>query len=289
MNVLDFNTINISYPEPYLGLNPFSEKDEPFFFGRDQDKIVIARNLKISRLTVLFGESGVGKSSVLQAGVVPQLNREAENNRKEYGFPSLAVVVCSDWHEDPLSMLTKQIHASVAEAIKIAPQSLELKSTLAESIAIWTEKLAGNKKSETRPDKKEKGKLLIILDQFEEYFWHRSQESETKRFVDEFSQVVNHPDLRVNFLIAIRHDSLAKLKSFQGRILNILDNLLELKRLDRQSAKNAIVKPLGEHNIRRIITEKLIYSPLTLLSAESGMGKTSILNKGVTERRTTNR
>ena len=39
---------------PYLGLNPFSEKDAPFFFGRNVQKIAIARSLRLLPLTILF-------------------------------------------------------------------------------------------------------------------------------------------------------------------------------------------------------------------------------------------
>src|SRR5258705_6331118 len=56
---------------PYRGLAPFedTELDELFFFGRERDRKVIAANLVASRLTVLYGPSGVGKSSALGAGV----------------------------------------------------------------------------------------------------------------------------------------------------------------------------------------------------------------------------
>ena len=53
---------------PYKGLTPFedSELDVLFFFGRERERELIEANLMASRLTVLYGETGVGKSSVLQ-------------------------------------------------------------------------------------------------------------------------------------------------------------------------------------------------------------------------------
>lgn len=59
---------------PYVGLEPFSEEDATFFFGRKRDVALIVANVFSSPLTVLYGPSGVGKTSVLQAGVVPSLN-----------------------------------------------------------------------------------------------------------------------------------------------------------------------------------------------------------------------
>jgi len=54
---------------PYVGLVPFEEKHAKYFFRRDEERRIIADNLRASRLTLLHGASGVGKTSVLQAGV----------------------------------------------------------------------------------------------------------------------------------------------------------------------------------------------------------------------------
>lgn len=58
---------------PYVGLQPYTEDDREYFFGRDREQRVICSNLYAAPLTVLYGASGVGKSSVLRAGVVPRL------------------------------------------------------------------------------------------------------------------------------------------------------------------------------------------------------------------------
>jgi WD40 repeat protein len=62
---------------PFKGLSAFddSDLDALFFFGREREREVIVANLLASRLTVLYGESGVGKSSVLRAGVLRELRR----------------------------------------------------------------------------------------------------------------------------------------------------------------------------------------------------------------------
>ena len=82
-------------PRPYKGLAPFedSEQDAALFFGRDRERDVITANLLASRLTVLYGASGVGKSSLLRAGVAHELGKTEE------------VVVSSSWSEDPLTVL----------------------------------------------------------------------------------------------------------------------------------------------------------------------------------------
>ncbi|MEA5563884.1 hypothetical protein [Anabaena sp. UHCC 0399] len=261
---------------PYLGLNPFSEKDAPFFFGRDEQKRAIARNLRVSRLTVLLGESGVGKSSILQAGVVPQFHRDGEQHQQEHdGRPLWAVVVFNAWHSDnPLMLLVTEIRHSVAAALKIDPASLKDEATITESLQTWTEMLS---------EEPERGQIFIILDQFEEFFQYHSQESGEGTFADEFPRWVNRPSLSVNFLIAMRQDALAKLNHFQGRIINIFDNQLVLQRLDRPSARDAIVKPIGQYNLQQIITDHFMTSRLTLLSIPS-IEKSRILKYGVVHR-----
>jgi WD40 repeat protein len=64
---------------PFKGLAAFddSEHDALFFFGREREREVLVANLLASRLTVLYGESGVGKSSLLAAGVVRALRSQA--------------------------------------------------------------------------------------------------------------------------------------------------------------------------------------------------------------------
>ncbi|HEY8409274.1 MAG TPA: hypothetical protein VIK66_14940 [Gaiellaceae bacterium] len=75
---------------PYKGLAPFedSELDALLFFGRERETEIIVSNLLASKLTVLYGPSGVGKSSVLGAAVVRRL-RELE--------PGASVTVVDDW------------------------------------------------------------------------------------------------------------------------------------------------------------------------------------------------
>jgi WD40 repeat protein len=69
--------------------------DALFFFGREKDSQVIAANLIASRLTVLFGPTGVGKTSVLRAGVAHRLRQEAGAD----------VRVHSSWIDDPVEVL----------------------------------------------------------------------------------------------------------------------------------------------------------------------------------------
>ena len=60
-------------PTPFKGLAAFqdTELDALLFCGREREREVVVANLIASRLTVLYGASGVGKSSLLRAAVAP--------------------------------------------------------------------------------------------------------------------------------------------------------------------------------------------------------------------------
>lgn len=57
--------------KPYIGLRAFRREDQPYFFGRESEAREVASLWNSSRLTVLYGASGVGKTSLLHAGVIP--------------------------------------------------------------------------------------------------------------------------------------------------------------------------------------------------------------------------
>src|SRR5436305_13831950 len=66
------STVEAPPLSPFKGLAPFedSELDALFFFGRERERQVLLANLLAARLTVLYGESGVGKSSLIGAAPV---------------------------------------------------------------------------------------------------------------------------------------------------------------------------------------------------------------------------
>jgi hypothetical protein len=96
--------------DPFKGLARFEDTDEDaaLFFSRGRDRDVVVANLMASRLTVLYGESGVGKSSLLRAGVAHHLRRSGE--------PAI-VVVFDAWQSEPLRALEQ----ALADAAGIEP------------------------------------------------------------------------------------------------------------------------------------------------------------------------
>src|SRR3954447_24577199 len=194
---------------PYKGLAAFedSDADALLFFGRQRESEVIAANLIASRITVLYGPSGVGKSSVLRAGVAHRLRQEREAE----------VIVFATWTGDPVAALVE-----VADGRG---------RNLADALADAADRAGGD--------------LYLILDQFEELFLYHKGGGE---FAQQLARVLRRGGLRVNVLIGMREDALARLDALKASIPNLLANRLRLERLDRTAGTAAIVGPLARYN-----------------------------------------
>ena len=70
------NIQSVDHENPWPGLSTFTEEQTAFFFGRDEEVRELLRRVERKALTVLFGQSGLGKSSLLQAGLFPRLRTE---------------------------------------------------------------------------------------------------------------------------------------------------------------------------------------------------------------------
>jgi WD40 repeat protein len=199
---------------PFKGLAPFEDSalDALLFFGREREIEVIAANLMANRLTVLYGPSGVGKTSLLRAGLAQRLRRE----------PEAVVIVASSWGDDPV--------AALLDAIEPGPQARSIPDAL--------EKLSRRLESN----------VYVVLDQFEEYSLYHEGESGPGTLIDELPEALRRRGLRANFLIGIREDSLAQLDAFKARISGLFANTLRLDRLDRSAGEAAIVGPISEYN-----------------------------------------
>jgi WD40 repeat protein len=207
---------------PYKGLAPFedSEVDAQLFFGREWETEVVAANVLASRLTVLYGPSGVGKSSLLRAGVVRALRQSAD--------PSPAVAVFGTWAGEPLVGLEEAARAAVAEALGREPA--DAPGGLTDRFAAWSAELGAE--------------LCLLIDQLEELFLYHPAKEGAGGFVDLLPELVLRPGLRVNVLLGVRDDALAQLDVFKERVPGLFMNSLRLDHLDRAAGRSAILGPL---------------------------------------------
>jgi hypothetical protein len=219
---------------PYQGLQPFAEPDAPFFFGRDGERTILAANLMAARLTLVYGASGVGKSSVLRAGVLHQLRQQEGQADRDSGAPRLLAVYLNQWSGDPVARLLDRVGQQIARSLGLASPPAAASGGLAGTLAAWTARWHLD--------------LLVILDQFEEYFLYHRDEDGLGSFAAEFPPAVDRPDLPVSFLVAIREDALARLDRFKGHIPNLFENYVRIRHLTASRAEAAILKPLARLN-----------------------------------------
>src|SRR5262249_53283756 len=145
------------------------EADAAYFFGRAREQRIIIANLRAARLTLLYGGSGVGKSSVLRAGGLHQLGDRIPTHAGARGdpdrIPQLAVAYFSEWSTNrPVPALMERIRAAVADATGPTPRRLRpATGDVIDVLTSWTT-------SRVRS-------ILVILDQFEEYFLYHPNES----------------------------------------------------------------------------------------------------------------
>lgn len=204
---------------PYRGLAPYREEDQPYFFGRTREREIIISNLYAAPLTIFYGASGVGKSSVILAGVVPQLADKSD----------LAVIVFRDWQLPDFGVRLK--NAIWAAASRHNPEIPPVDENLPLDVYL------------ARVLEGFEGTVFLILDQFEEYFVY-----DTADFDAELARAINSRDLEANFLLSLREDGLSRLDRLRHRIPNLLTNLLRLDHLTPDAARQAILRPICVYN-----------------------------------------
>jgi hypothetical protein len=144
-NIKNFSgSIIVDADRPWLGLASFTEDTQRFFFGRDTEIAEIFVRVRDNLLTTLYGQSGLGKSSLLGAGLLPKL-------RVEQFCP---VQIRLRYH-DGAPPLIDQVFSHLAEAGLVGA---------ARPANLW-EWLHHR---ETRPEELDTRPPVLVFDQFEE-------------------------------------------------------------------------------------------------------------------------
>jgi tetratricopeptide (TPR) repeat protein len=243
---------------PWLGLDSFTEETRAYFYGRDEEVAELARRVQRKLLTILFGQSGLGKTSILRAGIVPRL--------RPLGY-------CPVYVRIDYSQQAPAPSEQIKEAIFRATQAS----------GTWTQPgvaVAGESLWEFlhhRDDvlRDASGKPLIpllIFDQFEEIFTLAQTDDfgrkRAAQFVEDLADLVENRapkalearieqdetaaerfdftrgDYRI--LIALREDYLAHLEAFKGVMPSITQNRMRLARMTGEQALDAVLKPGGK-------------------------------------------
>jgi WD40 repeat protein len=214
---------------PYRGLLPFREEDAPFFIGREAFTAALIEKVRSRRLIAVVGASGSGKSSVVRAGLVPALRRDANNYV---------------WDILTLTPGRTPLHALLA-ALSPPPDSLSRTARLARiesdvallrqhslTIDAFAHDILGEQPGTNR--------LLLVIDQWEELYTQAKSVEDRQRFLDLILETT--AEGAVTVVLTLRGD-------FYGRALE--------DRVFADHLQNAVVNlgPMRPEELKRAVIE----------------------------------
>ena len=243
---------------PWLGLASFTEETRSFFFGREGEVAELGRRVQRKLLTVLFGKSGLGKTSILRAGLVPRL--------REHGFcPVYVRIGYSPDTPEP----AEQIKEAIRRAANASGQWTQA-GVAAAGESLW--EFLHHRDDVLRDASGATIIPLLIFDQFEELFTLAQSDdfgrARAARFIEELADLVENRapkaleaqierdeatterfdftrgDYRV--LISLREDYLAPLEGLKRAMPSVSQNRLRLAPMTGEQALEAVLQP-GRH------------------------------------------
>jgi WD40 repeat protein len=198
---------------PYPGMSSFTAADAEFFFGREVEVEAVWKKLQRANLLTIIGPSGAGKTSFLQAGLLPAKPAEWEHVQVRPGaspFVALAQALVPRFAGD-------------TEAMRLLVQA-EKAESLVEVIGRWQAK---------HPH------TLIVVDQFEELFTHCSPDVQAA-FADLLGRLAIEADVHV--LLVMRDDFLIRCHE-HPRLAPISADLTMLGSPTGSALRRALVQP----------------------------------------------
>ena len=237
----------------YPGVKPFSENERHVFYGRTTDTKKLCQLIKLEKLVLLYSKSGLGKSSLLNAGVLPLFDEE-----EGYTTIKVRLGACFDQSLPPITTSLFKLPEASSNPV--------LDKLGAGNDTFWL-RLKGLQHKDADVPKT----YILVFDQFEELFTYNQEDikqfkrqladllysivpgyisksitnrlRETPEFLskEELEFLYRQPAVKV--VLSIRSDRMSLLNTLADYLPDIQKNYYELKPLDRDSAIDSIVKP----------------------------------------------
>lgn len=249
----------LTLDHPYPGLLPFGERDQAFFHGRATEQVELFRLVRSRVLTVLFGQSGLGKTSLLQAGLFPRL-REAQ------ALP-VAVRLNFEAAEADLTDAVRRVIAAELAAHEVDAPPPEPALTLWEYVhrTPWWDR---------------RNRLLtpvLVFDQFEELFILGRNDVRAVAFLEQLADLAenripaavrarleqgatldfDYDQPNYALVISLREDFLPDLDDLRDWLPSLLQNRLRLLPLNGEQALEAVARPAPEL-LRPALAEEIV-------------------------------
>ena len=219
---------------PFKGLAAFAEQDAALFFGREQAKNELAERVRKTPFVVVSGPSGSGKSSLIQAGLIPRLRQTMARADGQYDLP--AVVTPGS---RPIAALLKSLAPSLPpdELAELRTQLFKTPEQIIEIVAQHHQK-----------------PVILIVDQFEEIFTlQEDRQEEAHGFVRALGKLAQESGERTHrVVIGIRDDYLRQLASLEPLSALMADAASQFapRPLEPRQIKVAIERPAEAVGLR---------------------------------------
>ncbi|HEY9675042.1 MAG TPA: hypothetical protein V6D11_26610 [Waterburya sp.] len=203
---------------PYQGLKAFGKEQARFFFGREKVVQLLVEKLGQANFVPIIGASGSGKSSVVRAGLIPQLEKN--------GWRVLEPILPGD---EPLAELK-----TVLIELFGRTQGREVYSLVkTDGLRPVIERLSGSER------------LLLVVDQFEEVFTlcPKEKEEERRQFIELLTQVSEIPASRLAIVTTMRADFLEPCLSYESLTRLIQNEAVYMSPLVGAELEEAIEEP----------------------------------------------
>jgi hypothetical protein len=234
---------------------PFREEDEEYFFGRTAVSEVVSNNIRSARVTLFYGPSGVGKSSLLRAALLPALVRRARRNIENFGDAEFCPVLFRDWSGNAARDLCNTVvNACARIGISIGEESSPIQQVKAAAAACWKADAPDGNAHVLKGEEPPLGTVLLILDQVEDFFEYHAADTW-------LADLIRDNRLPVRVLLSVREDSIASLDVLKTAEPCIFQNMLRLEHLDREGAEEAIMRPLKRFNELLAESERVAIEP----------------------------
>jgi hypothetical protein len=236
--------IELSASQPWPGLAAYDEGARAYFQGRDAEAEALVRLIRMAPLTVLYSRSGLGKSSLLKAGVFPRLR--AAGCLPVY----LRLDFSTDAQQDPVDQIARRLAEEIATAGLDAPPR-----DPGESLWRWLHR----KDFELWSADNRPWTPVLVFDQFEELFSRTGgdaariaavfetladlAENRLEQEVADSRRGRDALDLitqRYRMLLSFREDFLPELRTWQTQVPSLLRNDLRLVAMTRNQAVGAV-------------------------------------------------
>ena len=264
----------------FPGVTPFEREQEHLFFGRDREIADLLRLTSLEKLLVLFGKSGHGKSSLLNAGLLPKLET-AFRGKRCIPLSIRLGAYAKDQSLSPKEALLSELERAVAPA-----PDTGFYENLPVGRSLWRE-FKRRQAHAGQPTA-----FVLLFDQFEEFFLYPPDQQQQFRqeiselLYTEIPQPVFHefdrlddaaqdhlsapPDVHVVF--AIRSDRLHQLDSMKQELPAILHKRYELRGLSPEQAEAAMVQPAAAAGAQ-FLTQPFVFQPKALQSVIANLAR----------------